>query len=127
MKALTGDSSDSIPGIPGVGPKRALGLLTDYPSLTTLDKAGFAKEVEQLDRPTKKYARLVLDNWGAYIRNYMLIKLPSELVKLDRSKIVRVRPCLDKAAVKQMFVNLGFASLLARFTELWEVIEDAAN
>lgn len=127
MKALTGDGSDSIPGIPGVGPKRALGLLMDYHSLTTLDKTGFAKEVEQLDKPTKKYAQLVLDNWNVYIRNYMLIKLPSELVKLDRSKIVKVKPCLNKAAVKQMFINLGFASLLARFTDLWESIEDAAK
>lgn len=33
LKALMGDSSDNIPGIPGVGPKTALKLLNEYGSL----------------------------------------------------------------------------------------------
>ena len=30
VKCLTGDSGDNIPGIPGIGPKRAAGLVHDY-------------------------------------------------------------------------------------------------
>lgn len=33
LKSLMGDSSDNIPGVPGVGEKTALKLLGDYPSL----------------------------------------------------------------------------------------------
>ncbi len=36
LQALVGDSSDNIPGIPGVGPKTAEKLLQDYPSLEAL-------------------------------------------------------------------------------------------
>ncbi len=36
FQALVGDSSDNIPGVPGVGPKTALGLLRRYPNLDLL-------------------------------------------------------------------------------------------
>lgn len=126
MKALTGDSSDKIPGIPGVGPKRALALLCDYPSLTNMNKVEFAKEVAELSTNTKKYAEAVLANWRVYTRNYMLIKLPSDLVTINRKEVVRIQPKLDKVEVKKTFINFGFASLLTKFTELWDLIEDAA-
>lgn len=36
FQALTGDSSDNIPGVPGIGPKSALKLLKRYPDIETL-------------------------------------------------------------------------------------------
>ena len=36
LKALQGDSSDNIPGVPGVGPKTAIELVTQYGSLDEL-------------------------------------------------------------------------------------------
>ena len=30
LKCLTGDKGDNVPGIPGIGPKRALGLIKEY-------------------------------------------------------------------------------------------------
>ena len=42
FQALTGDSSDNIPGVPGVGPKTALEVVAQFPSLEEL-KAGIAE------------------------------------------------------------------------------------
>ena len=44
LLALMGDSSDNIPGIPGVGPKKAAGLIQEYGSLeAVLAHAGEVK------------------------------------------------------------------------------------
>jgi len=39
LQALMGDSSDNIPGLPGVGPKTALKVLHDFPTLEALRAA----------------------------------------------------------------------------------------
>ncbi|WP_462323732.1 DNA polymerase I [Desulfoplanes sp.] len=41
-QALVGDTADNIPGVPGVGPKTALGLLKRFPSLEAL-RDGFER------------------------------------------------------------------------------------
>jgi len=46
LQALMGDSSDNIPGLPGVGPKTALKVLHDFPTLEALraaEEAGDAR------------------------------------------------------------------------------------
>jgi len=39
LQALMGDSSDNIPGLPGVGPKTALKVIHDFPTLEALREA----------------------------------------------------------------------------------------
>ncbi len=41
FQALTGDASDNIPGVPGVGPKTAAAIMEEFPTLEEL-KAGIA-------------------------------------------------------------------------------------
>lgn len=48
LQALTGDSTDNIPGIPGIGPKTAAQLLADYGDLDTLLER--ASEIKQNKR-----------------------------------------------------------------------------
>ncbi|MDI7862877.1 DNA polymerase I [Rhizobiaceae bacterium n13] len=48
LQALTGDSTDNIPGIPGIGPKTAAQLLAEYGDLDTL--LGRASEIKQQKR-----------------------------------------------------------------------------
>ena len=51
LLALMGDASDSVRGVPGVGKKRALGLLEDYGSLDAIladeDAEGWALRVQE--------------------------------------------------------------------------------
>ncbi|WP_018689601.1 DNA polymerase I [Ahrensia kielensis] len=45
LQALTGDSTDNIPGVPGIGPKTAAQLLSEYGDLDTLlEHAGEIKQ-----------------------------------------------------------------------------------
>lgn len=45
LQALTGDSTDNIPGVPGIGPKTAAQLLSEYGDLDTLlERAGEIKQ-----------------------------------------------------------------------------------
>ena len=52
VKGLMGDTSDNIPGVPGVGEKTALGLIKEY---KTIDK--LYEEIEK--RKSREYKRKV--------------------------------------------------------------------
>ena len=54
LKALMGDSSDEIPGCPGVGPKTATDLLKEFKSLDELYKALESDELSKGIRPKLK-------------------------------------------------------------------------
>ena len=54
MQALLGDSSDNIPGIPGVGPKTAGKLLQDFPNLEAI-RDGFDKLSPKLQAKFRPY------------------------------------------------------------------------
>ncbi|WP_043622670.1 DNA polymerase I [Ensifer sp. ZNC0028] len=48
LQAMTGDSTDNVPGIPGIGPKTAAQLLEEYGDLETLlARAGEIKQVKR--------------------------------------------------------------------------------
>ncbi len=87
LKALTGDSSDNIPGVKGVGPKTAINLLNEnndldgvYKSLKELEKEG-----EKAKRGAIKGAvrlKLKADKDNAYLSRKLaeiLIKIPIDL------------------------------------------------
>jgi len=67
--ALAGDSSDNIPGVPGIGPKIARDLINEYGSLETVLER--AEEIKQKARRTK------------LIENAEMAILSRKLVELD--------------------------------------------
>ena len=51
FKSLLGDTSDNIPGVPGVGEKRAIGLLTEFKDLE-----GIYEHLDEVKLPSVKKA-----------------------------------------------------------------------
>ncbi len=78
-KALVGDASDGIKGIPGIGPKRALSLLDAFGSLHGLVLA--ARGPQELSGPgiTPAVARKVVEGLEDAERSYLLAGLVDDL------------------------------------------------
>ncbi|RVH16627.1 DNA polymerase I [Sinorhizobium meliloti] len=78
LQAMTGDSTDNVPGIPGVGPKTAAQLLEEYGDLDTL--LARAGEIKQQKRRE------------SIIANADLARLSRELVTLKKDTPLDVPP-----------------------------------
>jgi DNA polymerase-1 len=104
-KALKGDTSDNIPGVPGVGEKTAIQLLQQFGSLDAL--------YEQLDEVKGKLRdRLAEHQASAFMSREVgriVTDLPVEL-KLDEGRTGRY----DRRAIAQRFRELEFRSLIDR-------------
>jgi len=95
FKALAGDSSDNYPGVPGIGPKTAVALLTKYKSIQAILKT------KELTTSEKESARMSHDL--ATIRtNVPLEGALSPLGSLNRPEAIRE------------LTTLGFRTLLKR-------------
>ena len=70
LKCLTGDKGDNVPGIPGIGPKRAIGLIQEYGSAIDIYDA---VPIES----RYKHIQALNDNAEQIIQNYELMDLIS--------------------------------------------------
>ncbi len=110
LLALAGDSSDNIPGVPGIGPKTAAGLLATYGDLESV--LAHASEIRQ---PKRREALLAHADDARL--SYRLAKLHEETpvgVSLDE---LAVRPP-DRARLAAVFGELEFRRLLDEFSDI---------
>ena len=108
FKALAGDSSDNYPGVPGIGPKTAVALLTKYKSI-----AGILKSKE-LTAEEKESARMSHDL--ATIRTS--VPLTGSLAPLGS---------LNRPEAVDALAKLGFRSLIKRITGEDKAIKKPAS
>ncbi len=106
--ALIGDSSDNVPGAPGIGPKTAVKLLNQY---ETLDEM-----LEKRDEISGKRARTALQEHEEQILlSRRLVTIMDDLpVELELEKWRVQAP--DVARLREILVELEFRSLIERFS-----------
>ena len=103
LKALMGDKSDNIPGVPGIGEKTAHGLIEKYGSLDNV-----YKNIDELKGAVKD--KLLNGKDSAY--------LSYKLALIDRNCDVNVdlddclAPVKFSAGVRKIFAELEFKSLI---------------
>ena len=105
LKSLMGDSSDNIPGVAGVGPKTATGLLLQY---GTLD--GIYEHLPEIRENLRK--KLETDREKAYL-SYDLATIRCNAPILFRPEDCMVREP-DGGTLYDLFIKLEFLKLIDR-------------
>ncbi len=107
VKALMGDSSDNVPGVPKVGEKTATQLIVDYGSLD-----GVYQNLDQIKKPALK--RNLTENEDLARMSQFLVTIKTDCdLALDPGKAA-VKDFYTPEAFK-IFTELGFKNLLQRF------------
>ncbi|MGC9454102.1 MAG: DNA polymerase I [Phycisphaerae bacterium] len=116
--ALAGDTSDNVPGVPGVGPKTAAKLLSEY---------GSAEEViAHADKLTPKLAESIREHAES-------IALSKKLVTLERDVPVETDLSawrfegIKGDAIRPIFAELGFNRLLEQLDQMGATGDNTTN
>ena len=122
VKGLMGDSSDNIPGVPGIGEKTAYKLIQTYGSIENL-----LMHVEEISG--KKVKENLINYSEQAIFSKKLATIITEVpVELDLEDI-KSKDAFDKEAIKKMFYKLQFKSLVDKIPvhEIEESTEETEN
>ena len=105
LLGLMGDSSDNIPGCPGVGEKTAQKLIAEFGSIDNLLSA--------TDRLKGALRKKVEENAGQIRFSRFLATIKTDVpIELDMDALRREQP--DEDALRAMFEDLEFRSLIDR-------------
>jgi DNA polymerase-1 len=103
--SLMGDSVDNIPGVPGIGPKTAAGLLNEFGSVAELFR--------RLDEVKSERVRGTLrGSADAVRRNRELVRLRDDL-PCDFSPAELAERPADTGRLRELFARWGFKGMLA--------------
>ena len=112
MKALVGDSSDNIPGVPGVGEKTAIRFLKEYGSLD-----GLYAHIDEVKGP--KTQQNLRDAENDVRRNKRLMTIVCDLDVIFDADEYRLQE-YDSGAVRRIFEELEFRSLQRELDQIGE-------
>lgn len=115
LKALKGDSSDNIPGVPGIGEKGALELLKDYETLDAV-----YDNIELIKEGTKK--KLVAGKELAYLSKQLADIWTNAPVDLDLPEL-DVNKC-DPNKIMELLKRFEFRTLVRQLPEVMVIQDD---
>ncbi len=104
LRALRGDASDNIPGVPGIGEKTAIKLLKRYESLDNILKETEEPLQKKIEKEKKK---ALLSKELAKIKNDVKINFEIEECRQD---------ILKKENLLKVLEEKGFKALIKRFS-----------
>ena len=102
--ALMGDAVDNIPGVPGVGPKTAAGLLQEFGTVENL--LGHLAEVK-----SEKIRAALTASAEKVRRNLELVRLQSVPCEFEPERLAARKPDAEK--LRGLFRRWGFKGMLA--------------
>lgn len=120
-KALRGDPSDNIPGVPGIGEKGAAKLIQEFGSIETL-----YKKIKKNNKISPKLITILQENKEQAFMSYKLSKIQTNApidFKLKDAKIHHY----DKQKTIKLFEEYGFKSLISRLPEDLSKLSDSQN
>lgn len=113
---LKGDTSDNIPGVPGIGDKTAGQLVAQYGSLETV--------LEHVDELSPGRAKSLQEHADQARESKELATMRRDLeLDVDPSQLVLAPP--DRSQLKEIFRRFEFRNLLHRVDELDEALPAA--
>ncbi|QDO88867.1 DNA polymerase I [Ornithinimicrobium ciconiae] len=118
LAALVGESSDNLPGVPGVGPKTAAKWITQYDDL-----AGIVDNADQIKGKAGESLRAHLDG---VLRNRRLNQLVGDL-ELPLTLADLERRVWDREEIHTVFDRLEFRVLRDRLFDYLDPVEDEAD
>lgn len=114
-KALRGDASDNIPGVPGIGEKTALELIKNFQSLENL-----YQEIEKQTKKAKNIKPKVLENLKNFKNEAVISKSLAKISRniplefdLEKSRLGNY----NREDVFQIFKKFEFKTLLSKLPE----------
>lgn len=107
LLGLMGDSSDNIPGCPGVGEKTAIKLLGEFGSIENL--------LNSVDSIKGALKQKVIDNRDKILFSQFLATIKTDVpIEFSPDKFLLSTP--DKNSLCEIFSNLEFKSLLKKYS-----------
>jgi len=114
LKALKGDSSDNIPGVPGIGEKTAIELLKDYKTLDGVyDNLPLIKETVRKKLEAGKDLAYLSKKLGAL---WLDAPIKLDLSEVDGSKV-------NPEKIRDILQRLEFRSLVRQLPETMQIQE----
>ncbi|HEX3930594.1 MAG TPA: DNA polymerase I [Nocardioides sp.] len=115
LAAIVGETSDNLPGVPGVGPGFAARWLKEYDGLDGV--------IAHADKITGKKGEALREHLGDVIRNRHLNALVRDL-DLELAPADLAAQSWDRQLVHTLFDSLEFRVLRERLLESWDVQHD---
>lgn len=102
---LVGDSSDNVPGVPGIGPKTATGLLKDYDSLDGI--------YQNLDKLKPNLAEKLRTHESDARLSQKLVTIVTEIPELmEKAELSQFQiKNIQRETLKSMMIELNFKNL----------------